>query len=155
MDEKFEIGQLTKELVAEKLKKMDDPCSAAADLVKRTLQVALDACKEDPGARHNAISEACKGGITGLLLADQNLERGAVLLLGAAGDLAGSYGLDPGETMKSALAGMADLRRFVRPDQLDDIAHEIEKNYMGASEAFYAMVREGEAADKAEQGLIG
>jgi len=148
-DNDFRIGQLTKELVAEKLRKMDDPCAAAAALVKQTLEVALGACQSNPEAVHKSIADACKGGITGLLLADHSLERGVVLMLEAVADLASRFGLDPGEAMKSALIGMADLRRFIRADQIDDIAQEITKHFMGAGEAFYAIVRELDAADKA------
>ncbi len=153
MEEPFEIGQLTKELVAMKLKKMADPCAAAAELVKQTLTVALAAVKTDAEARSKAIADACKGGMTGLLLADQNLPRGAALTLEAVVELAGRHDLDPGESMRSALRGMAELRRYLREDQLDEIGREIGLHFMGAGEVFAEMLAKPETpAAQAEAG---
>lgn len=147
MEERFEIGQLTKELVAVKLKKMADPCAAAAELVKNTLSVALKACVEDPEARDKAIADACRGGMTGLLLADQSLPKGGALILEAVVELAQQFELHPAEVMKSALKGMADLRRYLRADQLDDIKHEIGAHFMGAGEAFGLAIKLAEQAE--------
>ncbi|MBI3554204.1 MAG: hypothetical protein HY077_17030 [Elusimicrobia bacterium] len=135
MDE-FKVGQLTKELVAIRLKKMADPCAAAADLVKGTLSAALKAMiPGDPGCA-KVITDACQGGITGLLLADQNLPKGAALMLEAVAELAVEFDLDPATAMKAALLGISDVRRFARPDQVHEIQREIESHFMGAGEAF-------------------
>lgn len=142
MEDNFQIGQLTKELVAVRLKRMADPCAAAADLVKQTLGVALKAAASDPQARDKAFCDACQGGVTGLLLADQNLARGAVLILEAVVELSGQFNLDPGESMRSALRGMSDLRRFLRPDQTDEMVREVGLHFMGAGEVFSAMLQE-------------
>lgn len=151
MEDKFEIGQLTKELVAMKLKKMADPCAAAAELVKNTLSVALKTCKDDDAARDKVIADACRGGMTGLLLADQNLAKGAALTLETVVELAGVHELHPAEVMKSALKGMADLRRFLRPDQLEDIQREIGTHFMGAGEAFQQAVKLAEQMESLEK----
>ncbi len=132
----FRIGQLTKELVALRLKKMADPCAAAADLVKKTLAVALKGRQpEDPG-NLTVITDACQGGITAMLLADQNLPKGAVLLIEAVVELASEFNLDPPLCMQAAMLGISDVRRFARPDQVHEIAREIETRFMGAGEAF-------------------
>ncbi len=134
--EDFKIGQLTKELVAIQLKKMVDPCAAAAELVKKTLAVALKGAPlEDPN-RSQMIVDACKGGITGLLLADQNLSKGAVLIVEAVAELSIEFNLDPAEAMKAALLGISDVHRFARADQLHDMGREIENHFMGAGQAF-------------------
>lgn len=146
MGDAFELGQLTKELVAVKLKRMADPCATAADLVKQTLAVALKTIRDDAPARSKAIGDACRGGITGLLLADQNLARGAVLLLEAVVELSGHLDLDPGESMRSALRGLSDLKRFLRAEQLDEIEREIGRHFMGAGEVFAGLLREEQPA---------
>lgn len=151
MEERFEIGQLTKELVAVKLKRMADPCAAAAELVKNTLSVAMKACKGDAGAIDKAVADACRGGMTGLLLADQNLAKGAALVLEAVVELAGVNELHPADVMKSALKGMADLRRFLRADQLEDIQREIGTHFMGAGEAFATAIKLAEQSENVEK----
>lgn len=138
----FKIGQLTKELVAIELKKMVDPCAAAAELVKKTLAVALKSAPTDDSGRLNLIVDACKGGITGLLLAEQSLARGAVLMVEAVAELSTEFNLDPAEAMKAALRGISDVHRFARADQLQEIRHEIETRFMGAGEAFSEVLDE-------------
>ncbi|OGR88482.1 MAG: hypothetical protein A3J74_07545 [Elusimicrobia bacterium RIFCSPHIGHO2_02_FULL_57_9] len=139
--EDFKIGQLTKELVAIKLKKMADPSATAANLVKQTLAVALKEIKPGSTGHHAVVEDACRGGITGLLLAEQNLGKGAVLILEAVAELSSELNLDPTEMMRSALNGIADMRRFLRPDQLYDIHREIELHFMGAGEVFSRMIK--------------
>lgn len=144
--EEFQIGQLTKELVAIRLKKMTDPCAAAADLVKKTLAVTLQNTPPEHAAK--VISDGCQGGITGLLLADQNLSKGAVLILEAVAELAAEHHVDPQEALKAALRGICDMRRFVRPDQLTEIQNEIEAHFDGAGQAFVDALTESRKADK-------
>lgn len=132
----FQIGQLTKELVAIRLKKMADPCAAAAELVKKTLTVALKGRLPDDPGNAALITDACQGGITAMLLADQHLPKGAALLLEAVVELANECNLDPAACMRAAMLGISDVRRFARADQVHEIAREIETRYMGAGEAF-------------------
>jgi len=140
--EEFRIGQLTKELVAIKLQKMSDPCAAAAELVQKTLSLALKGLSPNDPGLDRLIADACRGGITGLLLADQNLAKGAVLILEVVAELASEFNLDPAQAMKGALHGLADLHRFVQPEQIYDITHRIEANFMGAGEAFSQILGE-------------
>jgi hypothetical protein len=134
--EELEIGQLTKELVAIRLKKMADPCAAAADLVKKTLAVALKGRTTTDAGVCKTITDACQGGITAMLLSDQNLAKGAVLILEGVAELAQELNFDPAACMRAALVGISDVRRFARPDQLHEIAREIETHFMGAGAAF-------------------
>jgi hypothetical protein len=134
------IEQLTKEMVAEELRIMGDPCASAALVVRKTLEGAL----KDPAAKADAeriIEESVKGAMTALLLADQSLARGSVLILEAVADRAMEHHLDPTDCMRAALKGLADLRRFVEPSRLDDIRLEIDAHYMGAGEVFVEYLR--------------
>ena len=134
--DEFKVGQLTKELVAIQLKKMADPCATAANLVKQTISVAFKGIKPGEAGHVNIVEDACRGGVTGLLLAEQNLAKGSILILEAVSELSSELNMDPTEMMRSALKGIADMRRFLRPDQLLAIHREIELHYMGAGEVF-------------------
>lgn len=144
--EDFKIGQLTKELVVARLRKMTDPGAAAAEVVKKTLAVTLKSTP--PAESAQVIADGCKGGITGLLLADQDLARGAVLLLQAVSELAGESGLDPQEAMLAALRGFSDMRRFLRADQLSQMENELEARFHGAGNAFAEALVESRRTEK-------
>jgi hypothetical protein len=134
MDE-LRIHQLTKEMVAEELRILGDPCAAAAAVVHRTLSAALQSPPE--GTAHARIVEdAVKGAMTALLLAEQSLPRGSMLVLEAVVDVADKVHMDPTEAMRAALLGLSDLRRFVDPARIDDIRLSIDAKYMGAGEVF-------------------
>jgi len=136
----FKVGQLTKELVAIRLRNMGDPCSAAAELVKKTLLVALKGVQAKDPQITTIIRDACEGGLTGLLVAEQSLPKGAVKLMEAVSEVAMEMGLDPMEAMQAALEGFADLYKVVTQEQLDDIRRELGTNFMGTNEAFSAIV---------------
>lgn len=140
MDE-FRIGQLTKEMVAEELRLLGDPCVAAAMVVRRTLFAALKDSQAGGPDHARVVSDSVEGAMTALLLADHSLARGAVLVLEAVHDVAGECHLDPTECMRAALRALASLRRFVEPARIDDIRLAIEAHYMGAGEAFSEFLR--------------
>jgi hypothetical protein len=149
MDE-VRIGQLTKEMVAEELRRLGDPCAAAAAFVRKTLAAAFDG----PSALGSApvdlvVEDAVKGAMTALLLADHSLARGSILVLEAVVEVSAERQLDPTVAMSAALKGLADLRRFVEPSRIDDIRLEIEAHYHGAGEAFSGYLREPLAKEKA------
>lgn len=133
----FRIGQLTKEMVAAKLKAMADPCAEAAALVRRTVTVALEGYKPgDAGGREKLVEEACQGAMTALLLAEQSLSKGAALILQAVLDIAQEQELDLTLATFAALRGIADMHRFAAPAQMDEIRKELEGRFMGSGEAF-------------------
>lgn len=141
MDE-LRLVQLTKEMVAEELRLLGDPCAAAASVVRKTLMAALQgsAPGDTPPAR--VIEDAVKGAMTALLLADHSMTRGSILIVEAVMDVTAKRELDPTDSMRAALKGLADLRRFVDPARIDDIRLEIEAHYMGAGEAFMECLRD-------------
>ena len=136
MDE-LRIGQLTKEMVAEELRLLGDPCAAAAAVLRKTLTAAL--APDDAAAR--VIDDAVKGAMTALLLADQSLSKGALMALEAVLDVAGAKQVDNELAMRSALRALADLRRFVEPARIDELRLALEMKYMGTSEVFTEFLR--------------
>lgn len=141
------IHQLTKEIVSARLKQLEDPCVAAATLVRRTLEAALKDVTPGTVAESRLIEDASQGGMVALLLNEQNLSRGAVLILEAVAELASQLNVDQPEMMRSALRGIADMKRFVRDDTLTEIRSEIEGRFHGAGMAFEALCEQsGRAA---------
>ena len=138
MDE-LRIHQLTKEMVAEELRLLGDPCETAAGVVRRPLAAALQA-PPDGTAPERIIEDAVKGAMTALLLAEQNLPRGAMLVLAAVVDVSAAN-VEPMTAMVAALKGIADLRRFADPARLEEIRVEIAAKYMGAEEVFTEFLR--------------
>ena len=139
MDE-LRIHQLTKEMVAEELRMLGDPCAAAAAVVHKTLSAALQS-PPDGTPPERLVEYTVKGAMTALLLAEQSLARGGMLVLDAVLDVAAKAQLDPTEAMRAALRALADLRRFVDPARIDDIRLAIEAKYMGAGEVFVEYLR--------------
>ena len=140
MDE-LRIVQLTKEMVAEELRLLGDPCAAAAAVVRKTLQAAFQNPAPSDAAPARVIEETVKGAVTALLLADHSMTRGSILVLEAVMDVSAKRDLDPTESMRAGLKGLADLRRFVDPSRIDDIRLEIEAHYMGAGAVFMEYLR--------------
>lgn len=132
--ESFRLGQLTKELVAAKLRVMDDPCAVAAEVVRTTISVALRGRPEHKDTWPAIIKDASQGGITGLLLAEYNLNKGAVLMMRAIAEIANENHMDPTEAMRAALEGIADLKRFILPDRMAELRSAIDAEFMGAGE---------------------
>lgn len=152
MDE-LRIGQLTKEMVAEELRQLADPCATAATVVRKTLSIALNGVPAGGTAPERVIEDAVQGAMTALLLADMSLARGAVLVIEAVHDVASERQIDTMESLRAALRGLADLRRFVTQQRVDEVRHEIETRYMGAGEVFQEYIdadarAEAQAAQK-------
>lgn len=144
----FKVSQLTKEIVLARLREMADPCVAAAALVKRTLEVAFKDLKPGSVAESRIVEEACQGGMTALLLNDQDIVRGAVAILEAVVDLAHGFNLDQQEMMRSALRGIADMRRFASPDILVAIRAAVEDRFHGAGLELEALCKEPSGSAK-------
>ncbi len=134
MNDDFKIGQLTKELVAMKLKELEDPSAVAAGLVKKTIVVALKAAAPDQARA--IVVDACYGGMQGLLLAEGDLAAGAVKLLEAVCEAAQDLGLDPGEMMRYGLTGVARIEKFAQAETLSAIRFALENRFSGVGEAF-------------------
>ena len=139
--DQLRIGELTKEMVAEELRLLGDPCAAAAAVVRKALTAALISAPGGGTPPARVIEDAVKGAMTALLLADQSLARGSIRVLEGGHDVAGEWNLAPTESMSAALRALAELRRFVEPARLDDIRLQIEAHYMGAGEVFSGFLR--------------
>lgn len=138
MDE-LRIHQLTKEMVAEELRQLGDPCATAAEVVRKTLAAALaNAPAGTEGQR--VIEDTVRGAMTALLLAEQSLTKGGMMILQVVLETTYEH-VAPQDAMAAALRGLADMRRFVDPDRLDEMRIQIASTYMGAGELFSEYMR--------------
>lgn len=136
----FKIGQLTKVLVAERLRKMDDLCGAASEIVKQVLLVALkSATPADPTWKKIA-QDACQGGITAILLSELDVAQGAMKILTATSEAAYELNLDAEEMRDAALRGIVDVRRFLSADKLLALQAELTKRSPKAGKDFAGML---------------
>jgi len=133
MDVHFKVGQLTKELVAMNLKEVQNPCAEAAGLVRQTIVVALKARPEEACA---VICDACYGGMQGLLLAEQDLACGALMILSAVCGGAPDIALDAAERRRFAIEGIARISKFVSGADVTAISRVLERRQQGAGQSF-------------------
>ena len=66
--DQLHIGELTKEMVAEELRLLGDPCAAAAAVVRKSLTAALKSAPASVAPPARIIEETVKGAMTALLL---------------------------------------------------------------------------------------
>lgn len=140
MEDRFKISQLTKELVAGELRNAPDPCLLAAQTIRKTLAVTLKAVKDGNRSAATAIEDAVRGGLQGIILAEHDAAKAGILTLREMAHLAQDLGLDPTETLLSAMRGMASLKRLIAPERMDRLRLDIEAEYHGAGEAFNALL---------------
>lgn len=140
MEDSFKISQLTKELVASELKTATDPCLLTAQTIRKTLTVTLKAIPAGDPSSRIAIEDAVRGGLQGLLLADYDVAKGGLHTLRELTHLAQDLGLDPMETLLSAMRGMASLKRLIPPEVMDRLRMDIDGEFHGAGEAFSVLL---------------
>lgn len=138
MDE-LRIHQLTKEMVAEELRQLGDPCATAAGVVRKTLAAAL--ANPPAGTEgERVIEDTVRGAMTALLLAEQSVSRGGMMILEVVLETTYAH-VAPPDAMAAALRGLADMRRFIDPARLEEMRVEIAAKYMGADELFAEYIR--------------
>ena len=144
--EEFKISQLVKEMVAVRLRKIDDPCQAAAEVVGKTLLVTLKSFQA-PEIRTRIVADSCYGGLIALVIAGHDLPKGAALFVAEASVAAEQLGLDSVAAMRDAMLGIASAQKILMPEQIGDIRDELERRYHGAGAAFEEYIKADKAAD--------
>lgn len=133
MEVQFKVGQLTKELVAMNLKEVQNPCAEAAWLVRQTIVVAL---KAKPDEARSIVSDACYGGLQGLLISDQDLSCGALMILSALCGGSAEIPVDAALMRRYCIEGLARISKFVSGQDLTAISRALEKRQQGAGQSF-------------------
>jgi len=134
----FNIGQLTKEMIAGRLGEMEDPCAVAAEVMERALLSALRNSQSLGPTERAMIAEVCHGAITGILLKHQSIPHGAVQIMRAVASASHKLSLDSTEMMMQAVRGIARVRAVASQEQMYQAAYALESEFMGAGEALKA-----------------
>lgn len=144
MVDKFNFGQLTKEMIVSRLKEISDAPGVAAEIARKTIIAgvrATQASRQDP---RETVEEICMGAMSGLLLIEKDLPEGAVRILHSMSEASHELHLDPSEMMTWAMAGIARISALVGPDTRWQIRCAIQEAYMGAGEVFDRLCQEAE-----------
>lgn len=141
MEMKFKIGQLTKELVTAELRAAPGSALRAAQVMRKTIAVALQSLPPGDPAGGLVIEEAVRGGLQGFLLADRGVASGGLATLREMVQLAADLDRDVMETLTSAMRGIASLKRLVPAREMDRIRLDIDAEFNGVGEAFGAILR--------------
>ncbi|MFH2204015.1 MAG: hypothetical protein ABIJ96_12925 [Elusimicrobiota bacterium] len=142
--ERFNVGQLTKEMVVARLSELQDPCDAAAEVARKTIMIALQNAQTFEPEHKHSIIEICAGAMTGLVLREQNLPRGACCVLKKAYESAVLLNLDPTEVMELAIRGIVYVRKFTNSAQFREIENAVAAEFMGINEVFRKICEESE-----------
>ncbi len=142
--DRFNVGQLAKEMVVWRLTELEDPCMAAADIAKKTILIALENAQTLEPGHKLCVVDISAGTMTGLLLAEQNLSRGAACILKKSYDVAIQLNLNPTEIMELTLRGIVQIKKFTTTAQFGDIVTTITTEFMGVGETLQKICEETE-----------
>lgn len=134
--EKFNLAQLTKEMVVSQIRNTADPTLVAAEVVRGTLIARLKGRPKSDHEVQEAVIETCRGAMVGMLLSDCPLDRGAAVLLTAVESAAKTAELDGEMVQIAALRGIADSKRFVVEDVLKKIRARLKTARPGSERVF-------------------
>ncbi len=134
--EKFNLAQLTKEMVVSQIRNIADPTRLAAEVVRGTLIARLKGYDKPDDEVQEAVIEICRGAMIGMLLSDCPMDRGAATLLLVVESAAKTAGLDPEMVQVAALRGIADSKRFLQEDVLAKIRARLKLARPGSEHVF-------------------
>ena len=135
----YDFETLAKEIVVAKLKDAADPAATAAEVVHKIAVAALKGTgvRQEPRV---TIAAACRGVMSGMLLIEGDLPGTAVALLKQMAAVAQEGDLDPADCMTWAMEGMAPVVKAAPASTADAVGAAIEENFMGARQAFQAVL---------------
>jgi hypothetical protein len=139
----YDFETLAKEIARAKLAGTEDPAAVAAVAAEVAHKVAVSgifgARRQDPRA---TVTGTCRGVMAGMVLrGEKDLAGAAVAILSKMTLIAQDGHLDPADCMTWAMEGLASVVKTASIDEAEAVADAIERSYMGAGEAFRAIVR--------------
>lgn len=136
----YDFEKLAKEIVVEKLKNASDPAAVAGEVVHK---IALSALKSTAKVQEPrvTVAAACRGAMAGMVLIEKDLPKTAVALISQMAAIAQETGLDPAECMTWAMEGIAPVVKVAPAGSADAVGDAIEERFMGAREAFQAVLK--------------
>lgn len=136
MTDQFNLGQLTKEMVVSRLKEVEDAPAAAAEIVTKTIISAVKSTRAAGQSPRDTVAEITWGAISGLILIEKDLPRGAALLLKGLAEVSASLDLEAADLMTWSLEGMARIAPVATPEIRARLREAIETEFMGVGEVF-------------------
>jgi len=136
MAESLEFGHITKEMIVSNLKGAEDAPKVAADIVRQTITAGLPSARASGKNPQDAVQEICFGAMSGLLLIEKDLPKGAILIIKGMAEIAQKVGVEPSELMTWAMEGIARITPMTSVQVREEIRALIEQDYMGAGEVF-------------------
>jgi hypothetical protein len=88
-----------------------------------------------------AVSAACRGVLSGILLLERDLPSAAAAILSQMTMVATESHLDPADCMTWAMEGMAPVCRMAPTHICHSVRSAIDERFMGAGEVFDGMIR--------------
>lgn len=136
MSDQFNLGALTKEMVVSRLKEVEDAPAEAAAIVTKTIISAVQSTRAAGQDPKDTVAEITWGAVSGLILIEKDLPRGAALLLKGLAECAASLNLDAADLMTWSLTGLARMAPVASPDMRARVREAIEHEFMGVGEVF-------------------
>ena len=136
MPDRFNFGQLTKEMIVSRLRDIQDAPAVAAEIAKKTIVAGVKSTQSSAQSPQETVQEICSGTMSGLLLIEKDLPRGAVEILRCLAEAAQELHIDPSELITWAMQGIAKITPFVTPEMRLNICCAIEEAYQGTGEIF-------------------
>ncbi len=131
----FNLEQLTKEIVVERFKGIEDAPSAAGEIARQIVTKAITGTSARQAPR-DSVHAACRGLMSGMLLLEKDLPRTAVEILLQMGAVAEATHQDPAELMTWAMEGIAPIAKLAGGQTCASVEEAIEHSFMGAGQVF-------------------
>ncbi|MBI4385970.1 MAG: hypothetical protein HY551_01180 [Elusimicrobia bacterium] len=136
MSDKFNLSQLTQEIISSQLKGSPDAPSMAAEIAKKTIVAGVRGTQTSGQIPQETVEQICLGAMKGLLLLEKDLPKAAVHILNRMAEASSELHMDPEEMMTWAMRGISRITPLVSTDIRWNIQRAIEDQYMGAGEVF-------------------
>ncbi len=136
MTDQYNLGELTKEMVASRLKSLEDAPAVAAEIVKKTIVAGVQGTRHAGQSPQVSVQQICRGAVAGLLLIDKDLPKSAVCMLDKMAEASQEIQLAPEDLMTWAMEGIASMANVIPLDVQGRIRDAINDKYMGAGEVF-------------------
>lgn len=140
------LKEKTQDFVQKRIKNAGDPFEAASHAADEIIGAAVRKTEGKPGAISKAdiVRDVCHGAMAGLLLADLDIAKGAVVLIGSMAEVAQEIKVDPAELLTWSLEGVARLTPLVSLQRMSDVGHAIDAQFMGTAEIFRELCRKAQ-----------
>lgn len=136
MADQYNFGQLTKEMIVNRLRDASNAPEAAAEIAKKTIIAGVKSTQAAGQSPKETVKEICYGAMSGLLLIEKNLPQAAVFILRDMAEISNELRLDPSELMTWAMGGIAKIAAVVPREASYDIRAKIDEEYQGVGEVF-------------------